>query len=840
VIHSLHPTSIVAAATRHPWRTLSIAAAIAALSILALSHVHVDSTLAGMLGGGSPAADALARITDEFEAAEDLLVVACAPDDLPLPEAQARLQQFGDRFVRMAERSPEAPGRIASIGIGSDPSIARFIRDVVLPGGTYYLDDETFGALLARLSSTEVRAQLAQTRTMLAAPGPGAAALARQLTRDPLRLREFVQARAAAGTPPEHGMSFSNDGRAILIRVSGSRPVNDIAFSKELTRIVRSLVEDSEPGRLRVLLGGGNAVAATSASVIRSDAIISSICSVVALALFFLFWYRRFTTPIFMVVSAGLGILYAFGLYATVRPALTPLVTVMASMMAGLGVDYAIHFQSHHQSIMAAGVHTGVASIRTTRDLMPPLAAACITTILGFATVTLGHVRMLRDFAVLGCLGLFGSLISVMIVLPALLELRSPATGRAGSSRLAARFARWSGRHRGLLVPLSWLLIGLPVAALLAAGVPCLETDTSVMHPRPNPALEASQLVRDRFSIVGETMFVHVAAATPDDLLARCHDVAEALATPAARATGVRGTFGLASLVPDPRKIESRRARLEALDRDAIVAVVREEFDRSEFDPAAFTDYFEFLDRLLSGVVVPSVAEIPEVVRREILPASSRTAPPGTQAVVIVSMSAAASHRTSRGESIDGVRAHIAGVRGATLTGITVVSHDLVRTVRRDLLRLSSLAFLLVVAWVFLTLRRPLDVALALVPVVYAGLGILGGMSAFGMRLDTVNMVAMPLLAGIAVDSGIFMVAGVRRAARQGRRPIEALAPTLQAVFATSITTALGFGTLVWTHTPAVQSLGRIATIGILSALVGSVLFVLPVLAREDPSESVP
>lgn len=838
-------TSVVAISARRPRTVLLLAATLLALSIGVLSGSRIDSTLSGMLGGENPAAEALARITDDFHAAEDLLVLASAPSSVPVAQAQQQLLEYAERFSAAAE-TPAAGGEgITRIRYRPDPSFETYFREIVLPSGVLWLDNDSFQALVQRLSPEEVRGQLAQNETMLAAPGPGAALLAKQLMKDPLRLREFLMARFAHISMVAPSADFSDDRHALLIRVSGARPVNDIEFAKQFTGAVRQMADEINTGGLEIRIGGGYAVAASTATAIRRDAIGSTVGSASMILLLLAIAYRRLLAPFTIIVTAGTGVVVAFGVYALWVYTITPLTAVLAAMLAGLGVDYAIHFRSHHDSIVIAGGSQVHACVKTARELVGPLTAACVTSIFGFATIALSDVRMLRDFALLGSIGLVGALLAVWCILPAILAL-FPSSARNTEPTEPVGFA-----GRLILIVTSrpeWSLaaggaIGAAavVAIALTPGLaPAFEPDPAVLHPQPNPALETGRVIRERFRSLGESLFVRIVGDSPDQLAIRAHQISERLGTSEAAAAGISDTLGLASLVPDPRRVPERLDALSAVDPDALIAGVKQVFDGSEFDAAAFKDYFAFLRRLLTGRPVPSVAGVqrwPELAQ-QLFPAACVDDPTimPRQTIVLVRATNAASERSARAALIERIRTMIEGVPGATLTGLIVVSHDLEKAARRDLILFGSLSAALVVGWLVILLRSLIDVLLAFVPVLFSILCIFGVMSALGERLNPVNIVAFPLLAGIAVDSGIFLVTVAGRSARQGVDFRRALRPTVHAIICTTTTTAVGFGTLIWTHTPAVRSLGFVMLVGVMSSLGACFLILAPILALQSSS----
>jgi predicted RND superfamily exporter protein len=102
-----------------------------------------------------------------------------------------------------------------------------------------------------------------------------------------------------------------------------------------------------------------------------------------------------------------------------------------------------------------------------------------------------------------------------------------------------------------------------------------------------------------------------------------------------------------------------------------------------------------------------------------------------------------------------------------------------------------------------------------------------------GQRLNMINLVAFPLLIGIDVDYGIFIVSAARRGALRGLSDdqiADKLAPASSAVILCAATTFIGFGTLIFTSVPAVQSLGAAVAVGVATCAAATFLLVAPTL----------
>ena len=829
-IGMLHLASICA---RHPVATLAAAAVIVGLAIFSITRMEVASSLTAMFGTEGPASRAMVRIAEDYHASDELLllVTAGATDD-----PHRALADFAARLDHAIEADPHARSLVSQVRWRIDEAWADFVRDVLVPAAPYYLSDEGFETLLERLTLDGMRGQLRRNEALLATPGPAASEIAREVLKDPLRIAELVDAeRLGAADVPTDGFEpgqpppllLSDDGRTLLIRVAGVQQVDDLDFSRELTRRIDALATGVNQDGFDIQLAGGYAIAATTSQGVRADMIRSMVVAMICVHLLFICLYRRLLAPVLVAVTAGAGIVTGFGIHGMGGLSLTPLSAAIGAMLAGLGIDYGIHLLSHYQVERSRALNCSDAIRASVRRVGAPMLASALTTAIGFGTMSLAGVAMLRSFSVIGVVSLIGCLLAVVTVMPALLRLVDRDINldlRPPRFHAVADFIR---RRRRVCLTIGAVGVLAQAACLAASGAQLtMETDLSVMHPRPNPPLEATEQLGQRFGRLGETLPVEIRAQTAEDMLTATHAAARALGAPDARSVGVVGAIGVHSLLPDPTSAQARQQRLARLDPEQVTADFHAAVEDSAFRPDAFGDYADGLARAITSTP-PGLADLHAypAITRQFLPTHNDTVL-ANRSLLAVRLRDPLSNRAQRDEVVEGIRAALAPVPEATLSGVTAVAYDLERATRGDLPRLILLTVTLILACLCFILRRPVLVALALIPMLSGALLTITVVSVTGMRINALNGAALPLMLGITVDAGVFLVAYAR--GRSGR-DFDAGA-SVQAVITASATTLLGFGAVCISSTPAIRSLGILACLGIAGSLWGTLLLLVPML----------
>jgi predicted RND superfamily exporter protein len=145
----------------------------------------------------------------------------------------------------------------------------------------------------------------------------------------------------------------------------------------------------------------------------------------------------------------------------------------------------------------------------------------------------------------------------------------------------------------------------------------------------------------------------------------------------------------------------------------------------------------------------------------------------------------------------------------------------------------------LIIVFKVLFLRKLRWVLLALLPLSASFVWMFGLMVLFGWKLNFYNLVVLPTVLGIGDDSGIHIV---HRYLEEGRGSIvTVLRSTGEHISASAATTIIGFGGLLYSSYPGMQSIGQLAVLGIAMTLVAA-LVLLPAIVQwmEDRRQAVP
>jgi len=146
-------------------------------------------------------------------------------------------------------------------------------------------------------------------------------------------------------------------------------------------------------------------------------------------------------------------------------------------------------------------------------------------------------------------------------------------------------------------------------------------------------------------------------------------------------------------------------------------------------------------------------------------------------------------------------------------------------------------AIVLITIFVLVLWRRLREAALVMAPLMLGASLTVAGMVVLGISFNFVNVIVIPLLLGIGVDSGIHLVHRATMLAPGDGNMVEST--TARAVLFSALTTIVSFGTLALSSHRGMASLGIVLVVG-LSWVVVCNLVVLPALLERFPAGTRP
>jgi hopanoid biosynthesis associated RND transporter like protein HpnN len=177
--------------------------------------------------------------------------------------------------------------------------------------------------------------------------------------------------------------------------------------------------------------------------------------------------------------------------------------------------------------------------------------------------------------------------------------------------------------------------------------------------------------------------------------------------------------------------------------------------------------------------------------------------------------------------AVRGVEPHAAGTPIFMIEAATTMVKAFVQA---GILSVAAIALIL-----FVALRRPIDVALTLVPLLVAIVVTLEICVLIGLKLNFANIIALPLLLGVGVAFKIYYIIAWRAG---GTNFLQS--SLTRAIFFSACTTAIAFGSLWLSHHPGTSSMGKLMALSLLTTLAAAVIFQPALMATQRQTRAAP
>lgn len=584
-----------------------------------------------------------------------------------------------------------------------------------------------------------------------------------------------------------------------------------------------------------------------------------------------LFAFRGLLTVIAAMVSLIVGICISFGFATLTIGHLNILSMVFAIMLIGLGVEYGIQVILRYQEELNLGAGRLTAIETSLATNLRSIVMAAATTSLAFVTFVLTDFKGIAELGIIAAGGIVICVIATFTVLPSMLVVlerfrkkESPVHAEnEGTKRDTQPLLRsiFAAPRLVLAVTFSLSLVCLYPALtvhfdynlmnLQAKGLQSVEYAYKLMRSKENSGYFAVVTARDKTEAANLTQRLEKLPSV-DHVVSILSFVPEQQPEKLAELAALRAIMTDMTPVPYddnlqvmalPAVFENFRLKVKTLKEvlvrrnapeakqvgaflttlDNFFSTLEAEKDKNAlsmlrgFQEGMFADLPGKLAMLKESFSATAIGESdvpPELIRRF-------TGTSGKLLLQVAAKKEIFEHEPLQ-EFVDQVKSVVPDA-----TGEPVMVYESLSILRNAYLRAFAYAFIGIIALLLVNFRSIRYAVLGTLPLAVGLLLMVGGMRLAGISFNSANIIVLPLILGVGIDSAIYII----NRYRQGNETPGRVATSSSGigVLLNAMTILFSFGTLMIAHHQGVFSIGAVMSLGMIASVAAFLIF-LPAL----------
>ncbi len=610
---------------------------------------------------------------------------------------------------------------------------------------------------------------------------------------------------------------YTNPNRTILaLEAMAAGTVSNIGFAKDMQREIQQAVKKVNPRayhpQMSIEYGGPFKNKIDEYDTILSDVRSTLIFGVVGIVALLTFYFRQPLAAFFVAIPLAMGLIWAFAITYWVIGNLNTMTAFLFVILFGLGIDFGIHMFARYLEVRMDKTDVRMSIETMLSQTGQAILTAAITTSIAFFSLTLTDFRGFSEFGFIVGTGILMSLVSMTTVLPAVLVL---ADQRFMWIRMRHVWGHNWGGSRGHF-PYPKLVIASALILAIYLGIHLRDIDFEYDFTNLRSNLPASVKVKQKMATIpkygSESQSYGIVLADSkaelDEIVAALEKkIAEDDPTPTIDKvktlwTELRGQDEKLDIIGEIRALTNGEgAKLIKGEQKAQLDSLRDLLDVKRLSvedlPENLLRKFETID----GSQAYFAQILPSVQLRD-----------GKNAIAFAE---------------DSHEIHTASGKVFYSSSSNIIFADMLRLMLRDSPRAISLTVVVVLLIVLADFRSLRSALLVIFPLACGTVWMCGSLYLQDLKLNFYNMVALPTIIGMGIDNGVHLYHRYREEG-PGSMPV-VIRSTGGAMFISMLTTMVGFfGLMMATH-PGLNSIGRLALIGLLTCFVAAVL-VLPAI----------
>ncbi len=761
---------------------------------------NVRTSLQDLLPSDAPSVRALDSIHDHLGGQSHLTVIADSDD-------AAVNRRFIDELGARLVAHPPAEARSIEYRVTQE-------RQWLLDHGALLMPKGDFDRVVGELEKAVHDAKVAASPFNLGLDDEGGDGRAQAWSKVDAELKNAL----ARYDRFPGGYFESKDGHNVVMLIWLQGSELELAPAQRLMAGVQrevAAIRGEFPAKLTVAYNGEVPNLLEEHQAILQDLSVSSLLVFVLVGLLIVVYFRSIRSVIAVALSLVPGLVASFAVGRLTVGSLNSNSAFLGSIIAGNGINYPIIFLAYYRARPSS--ESRVLAVRDAAvQALPGTLGAALTASAAYGALATATFRGFSEFGWIGGLGMVLTWLLSFLTLPVAIALLDPprreGEGTPLSDRIQAFFARPRAPRLAAVAFLVLAFCGTALGVSRGWREGYYERDINAMRNRDSLRSGSASWDRRMSDMFGVWLNPVVALAPDASQRAEvARRLSEGLATghpaPAERVETID------DYAPPPAEQAARLARLEKL-----AGAVRQ-FPEKDIPPAARPLVKAWFAPANLEPIGP--ADVPFPLRQALTEKDGRT-----DRVVLIFPSLKINYNDARN-----LMSFVERLERVVLPAGTVVGGgflfmaEILRLVRHESTNVVLVVCMVVAAaLVPIFLRRPLRILKSVATVAIVAISAQSIMLALGVHINMFNFAAVPITIGVGADYVVNLLGAMDAFGVDAR---QACARMGGAILLCSLTTVVGYLSLVLAQSGALRTFGWAAVLGELMA-VTTVLLVVP------------
>jgi predicted RND superfamily exporter protein len=622
------------------------------------------------------------------------------------------------------------------------------------------------------------------------------------------------------------GYYFGEGGKLMAIIVKPPGTASGIDFSRKLVAKVYATIAEVDPSKyapeMKVGLTGKFRRTLFEYQTLINDILSTAFLCMTLVGLAILFYYRRFRMVALMAWVVLNGVAWAFALTQWTIGYLNTQTAFLGSIIIGNGINYSLIFMARYLEERKLGKGPLESQQIAIPATFEGTLASSLNTAVAFGVLVMTQIKGFSQFGFIGAAGMIGCWVATYTVLPVFLMISEQIWPVISSDKPVrwdfSIMAPFADKLQGWSKKLVMIGAGMAVLSvpLLIHYIPnSLEYDFTKLRVKmkgSEVSEEADLNNRVKKIFLGSLSPAVLVADRTDQVLPLCQEIMRKNSLDPVEHQVIDSCNSLYTYVPEHQ--DEKIALLKKI-KDLLTAN-----ETSFLTPVQKKQVEDFKNSFSDKHVV--LADLPEAlvkkyrekngdVGKVVYVSPTDKAPLWNGKNLIHFADIISKNTLPNGDVIRG-------------SGDSVIFADLLRAVSHDGPR-ATLYSLLGVCLVVMLIYRNKEGIVFIIGTLLLGVLLMGGLVALlNFKINFFNFIAIPTTFGIGVDYGVNIY---QRYRLEGKAALpKVLKTTGSAVALCSLTTIIGYSTLIIAQNQALVSFGWIAIIGEVTCLFAALVLV--------------